>query len=130
MKCVVAARLWCTGMSAALRPVDENHEGKGLSVSRGWVGDEEKPRVIGVVYRPTARAQGFLLNVCPWCEAPLLDAATGRDQVINAAQFVLLGWMGDGVDGGKAMRGALLSLKEAFDRYEKLSPGRKATTDG
>jgi hypothetical protein len=42
--------------------------------------------------------------------------------IIDAAQLVLLGWMGDGLDGGKAMREALLMLKDAFDCYEKLTP--------
>ena len=58
---------WCSGMSLALRGVPENHEGKGLSVSRGWLGEEEHARVIGITYRAKAKDMGVILNFCPWC---------------------------------------------------------------
>ncbi len=58
---------WCEGMRLALTGTPENHDGKGLSVSRGWLGDEEKPRFLGVTYKPRPRAQGLVLNHCPWC---------------------------------------------------------------
>ena len=45
--------------------------------------------------------------------------------VIDAALLVQLGWMGDGVDGGKAMREALLVLTKSLDLYENLSPIRQ-----
>ena len=60
---------WCVGMSLALSGVPENSEGKGLSVSRGWVGEEKLPRRIGVTYHKKARDPGILLNFCPWCGA-------------------------------------------------------------
>lgn len=58
---------WCAGMSMALQDVPENFEGKGLSVSRGWLGTEEHPRRLGVSYRAKARDTGIVLNFCPWC---------------------------------------------------------------
>ena len=45
--------------------------------------------------------------------------------VIDAALLVQLVWMGDGVDGGKAMREALLVLNGALERYENLSQKRE-----
>ena len=38
--------------------------------------------------------------------------------VIYQARLVLLGWMGDAVDGGKATREALPRLREALDALE------------
>lgn len=58
---------WCAGMTMALYGTPENHEGKGLSESRGWLGDEKAPRKIGVTYRTKARADALILNFCPWC---------------------------------------------------------------
>jgi hypothetical protein len=58
---------WCAGMSLALSGVPENSEGKGLSVSRGWIGDSRMPRVLGVTYHKKARDPGMVANFCPWC---------------------------------------------------------------
>ena len=55
--------------------------------------------------------------------------ATKLEQaVIYQARLVLLGWMGDAVDGGKATREALPHLREAFDALEaaKATGARKA----
>lgn len=61
---------WCQGMQLALKDVPENHEGKGLSISRGWYGQEPMPRVGGVTYARKAQDTGALvLNFCPWCGA-------------------------------------------------------------
>ena len=66
-QCTVAG--WCTGMGIALRGIPDNADIKGLSVSRGWLGSETKPRKIGVTYRTRAGHQGLILNFCPWCGA-------------------------------------------------------------
>jgi hypothetical protein len=58
---------WCDGMAMALRGVPENSEARGMSISRGWIGDEERARLIGVTYHVRARDQGLILNFCPWC---------------------------------------------------------------
>jgi len=64
--------VWCEGMKLTLGPSPEtDRETKGLGVSVGWLGDEKQPRLIGIVYRPKARAQGIVLNHCPWCGASL-----------------------------------------------------------
>jgi hypothetical protein len=52
----------------------EAKEGKGLSTVVGWTDDmpkDARPRLLGITYRPKSRAPGFLLNMCPWCGAPL-----------------------------------------------------------
>ena len=45
-------------------------------------------------------------------------ATAVEKQVIDAARLVLLGWVGDGVDGGAAMREALPRLRAAFEILE------------
>jgi hypothetical protein len=63
---------WCAGMTMALQGVQENSEGKGLSVSRGWIGQEKEPRRLGVVYNRRARDRNpLVLNACPWCGADI-----------------------------------------------------------
>lgn len=75
MKCQAASLPYvrptlCLGMRSALAGIPENHEGKGLSLTRGWIGDEKgKPRYLGVVYKRTSRDAGTVLNTCPWCGA-------------------------------------------------------------
>lgn len=60
----------CIGMRDALTNVPDNHEGKGLSLTCGWLdGEQGKPRYLGVIYRRTARDAGTVLNTCPWCGA-------------------------------------------------------------
>lgn len=59
--------LWCLAMFEALRNVPENYDGKGLSVSRGWLGDEQQPRLLGVTYKRKRGDDGIVLNFCPWC---------------------------------------------------------------
>jgi len=60
----------CIGMRAALACVPDNHDGKGLSFTRGWLdGDSGRPRYLGVIYKRTARDAGTVLNICPWCGA-------------------------------------------------------------
>ena len=45
--------------------------------------------------------------------------ATKKEQrVIDVARLVLLGWVGDAVDGGKAMREQLPELRKAFDALD------------
>lgn len=69
---------WCPGMSLALEGVPENAEAKGLSATRGWLGEEPKARLLGVTYHRQARDQGIVLNFCPWCRADLrFDVAGG-----------------------------------------------------
>jgi hypothetical protein len=59
---------WCEGMRLALAGVPENFEGKGLTLARGWYGNESRPRVGGVHYnRMSKTKEGLLLNFCPWC---------------------------------------------------------------
>ena len=45
-------------------------------------------------------------------------ASKVEQRVIDTALLVLLGWTGDVVDGGTAMRGALLELRAAFDALD------------
>jgi hypothetical protein len=60
--------IWCEGMTLALQGVPSNFEGKGLSVSFGWLNDSgEPPRIVGVVYHRKAQDEGIILNHCPWC---------------------------------------------------------------
>ncbi len=71
---------WCSGMHMALSGVPENSEAKGLSVSRGWLGDQaadERPKLIGVTYHAKARGQGLVLNFCPWCGNSIRFAEAG-----------------------------------------------------
>lgn len=58
---------WCAGMRLALADAPENHEGKGLSVSRGWLNEKGPAKLLGVTYHARARDQGIVLNFCPWC---------------------------------------------------------------
>ena len=44
-------------------------------------------------------------------------------EVIFAARLVLLAWLGDGVDGGKALRESLPRLREAFDELDDQKGG-------
>lgn len=69
-KCSSNGLFWCPGMQTAA-PARHGAEGKGLSVCMGWPADVSSgpPQYIGIVYRPKARAQGILLNACPWCGA-------------------------------------------------------------
>lgn len=63
-------RRWCEGMALALHGVPQNGTGKGLSASRGWVGEPlgtDPPKLIGVTYHTKARDPGIILNLCPWC---------------------------------------------------------------
>jgi hypothetical protein len=62
---------WCDPMRKSLNPSDS--AGKGLSMMIGWPNDAPgvKAQLLGVVYRPKANAQGFVLNSCPWCGASL-----------------------------------------------------------
>ena len=63
---------WCEGMRLALEGIPENHEGKGLSLSRGWFGEEPRPRVGGIFFARKARdAAPLVLNFCPWCGASI-----------------------------------------------------------
>jgi hypothetical protein len=73
-----SAASWCTGMGIALAEVPDNGESKGLSVSRGWLGSETAPRLIGVTYRRRPRDQGLILNFCPWCGARIRFDEAGR----------------------------------------------------
>lgn len=60
-------RAWCAGMRIALEGSHENSTGKGLSVTRGFLGEEKTPRLIGVTYRSSSKHEGIVLNLCPWC---------------------------------------------------------------
>ena len=51
-------------------------------------------------------------------EANQQRAAAAERQVIDTARLVLLGWVGDSVDGGAAMRDALGRLRAAFEIME------------
>ena len=59
--------VWCDAMREALNPGD----GKGLCLLFGIPEGEQSPRKLGVAYRRSARDQGFVLNVCPWCRAKI-----------------------------------------------------------
>lgn len=41
---------------------------KGLSVASTLNLETGKVRMLGVVYKTSAKDSGVLLNVCPWCE--------------------------------------------------------------
>jgi hypothetical protein len=41
------------------------------------------------------------------------------EYVVDCARLVLLGWLGDGMDGADAMYAALGKLRLAFDAYDK-----------
>ena len=58
---------FCAGMQLALQGTTPNGEGKGLHIASGWLGDEERARILGIHYRPKARAEAIVLNFCPWC---------------------------------------------------------------
>jgi hypothetical protein len=63
-------------MTEALGPAAINATGKGFSVMFGWPEHEEpdpnaKARVLGITYKSKAGRAGQVLNVCPWCEAPI-----------------------------------------------------------
>ncbi len=60
-------RAWCAGMRIALEGSHENSTGKGLSVTRGFLGEEKTLRLIGVTYRSSSKHEGIVLNLCPWC---------------------------------------------------------------
>lgn len=45
-------------------------------------------------------------------------ASVAERRVLDAARLVLLGWLGDSVDGGRAMREALVRLREALEIYD------------
>ena len=66
-----SAAAFCVGMQSAIANVPENYEGKGLTISRGWLGDEKQPRLLGIVYRARNRGETFVLNFCPWCGADI-----------------------------------------------------------
>ena len=45
-----------------------------------------------------------------------------RMDVVSAARLVLLAWLGDGVDGGRALReSALPGLRKALDAYDEVA---------
>jgi hypothetical protein len=56
---------YCAGMKEALKWQTE--EGKGLSELHGFVEGASDVQLLGVAYRNKARAEGAVLNVCPWC---------------------------------------------------------------
>jgi len=52
------------------------------------------------------------------CIAHLRQRLELTDEIVYAARLVLLGWLGDYVDGGRAWRESMPRLGEAFDKYE------------
>jgi len=75
---------WCAGMKMVLYGVPENFEGKGLSVSRGWLGEEKTPRKLGVIYRQRANKDRVVLNFCPWCGARIRFDEQTREDIVAA----------------------------------------------
>jgi len=57
-------------------------------------------------------------------------ATEAEKRVIDCARLVMLGWVGDCVDGGKAMREALPLLCAAFDQLEPMGRGSGAPKRG
>ena len=56
--------VYCTAMAQMLR--EQKEDGKGLSEMSAWEG-EEGVTLIGLIYREKYKAQGIMLNLCPWC---------------------------------------------------------------
>lgn len=62
---------WCNAMAERLEPEANAHR-KGLTVvfvcnMRTGIG-----RVVGVAFKSKANDPGMMLNVCPWCQQPIL----------------------------------------------------------
>lgn len=63
---------WCVGMASAMAGVPENHEGKGLSPSRGWFTNDTRGALRRwVTYHARPRDRGLIVNYCPWCGADI-----------------------------------------------------------
>lgn len=82
---------WCVGMASALSGVPENHEGKGLSPSRGWFTNDTRGALRRwVTYHAAPRDRGLIVNYCPlpaWAVTPsgreALDAAVAAGITIQ-----------------------------------------------
>jgi hypothetical protein len=59
-------------------------------------------------------------------------ATEKEKRVIDIARLVTLGWLGDSIDGGKAMRAAIAQLEEAIEALDGTGtdpPPSHPTTD-
>lgn len=76
---------WCDLMERQVQP-SSSAKVKGLSVfctdkidSKGVI----HTRLWGVVSRNSKKDRGLLLNVCPWCRAPILWADNKKPNIIS-----------------------------------------------
>jgi hypothetical protein len=76
LKC--SRKAWCSSMEDRLNDFDYSSKAaKGLSVlvlMNLRTGRDLAPT--GVVFRKSAKDVGLLLNVCPWCRAPIFFGKT------------------------------------------------------
>lgn len=67
MKCT--SKAFCSTMESKLQL--DNSQAKGLSALVLFNMKTRTTRTAGVVYKTSARDRGVVLNVCPWCAAPI-----------------------------------------------------------
>ena len=65
---------WCEAMNIMLHP-EANAEVKGLIQKNVYNIKTNIERCIGVAYRESSKfkSRSIMLNVCPWCEARILN---------------------------------------------------------